>query len=175
VRDNNVPFEESFMNMKTAEVSIAYLATVVDVDDWNERTTTLIAMGCDKDVVETAFYNELPSYIEGWDKRYNEWNQEDYDNVLRIYPTLHECKWLNVHKTTRKYINVLGNETEVHRYTIDRIYDYEPTEEEWEAAKLTQEQKKALYKLFGGTWEPNKSTSKHYYFEEVMLVPTRSL
>lgn len=159
------------MTLKTAEISIAYLATRVDVDDWNERTTTLIAVGADKEAVETAFYNELPSYIEGWDKRYNEWNQEDYDNVLRIYPALPECKWLHVHKTTAKF----SSGKEVHRYTIDRVYDYEPTEEEWEAAKLTIEQKKELYNLFGGTWEPNRSTSMHYFLEEVMLVPTRSL
>jgi hypothetical protein len=151
-----------------AEQICVYVATCIDIDDWNNQTIRLIAEGTDRESVWNAFLDELPKRIEHWDKRYCEWDATTLKAVEEIYPKLHHHPWFTV-------INVNDGDGQFNDeplYVLHRHFDREDCEE-YATAFLTREQKAKLFELLGGTWYPSRRTQFTYAFKEIPLVPTQ--
>ncbi len=150
------------------EVTTAYVAKLVDCDDYNQYTTQIISIGIEREPVWNAFLDKMPNRIEHWCKRYCEWDASTLKCIEEIYPNLHSHAWFTV-------INVNDGDNQFRDeplYDIQRHWDKEDCAE-YKTALLTREQKAKLFNLLGGTWYPSRHTHHTYRVESVVLVPTQ--
>jgi hypothetical protein len=155
----------------TLTLAVVYIAQRVESGDYDEPSEIHpIAIGPDRDTVYNALINALPSSIVTWSKRYEEWNEETYLNVLDICPDIPDLPWVHVTKGNSMYA-MNDDEGQDQYYTLDYNWDVYNSADE-NNHKLTNEQKDKLFKLLGGHWDCSRSTSMSYSMHRCVLVPT---
>lgn len=151
----------SFASRKAESLSVctAWCALEITHTEDYEVEKTILCLSEDKDEAWKVFIDALPNDIIDWQKRYHHWHASDFEKILYIIPNIAEMPWVKIEKKKLDWCDV----EVVHMY-----HDWD----EWDnRVKLTFEQKEKLYELFGADWDMTSSSSVHFQFSKMALVP----